>query len=85
MVYFYIAYNCLVTFIYSFFLNIKRGVSELVKCATHCGLVSYVRKVAAPGDLLYEMLFLEAEKGNQFTTFTNPAFSDVRSSNKFAN
>ena len=31
------------------------------------------------------MLFLEAEKGNKFTSFTNPAFSGVRSSNKFAN
>ena len=31
------------------------------------------------------MLFLEAERENNFTTFTNPAFSDGRSSNKLAN
>ena len=31
------------------------------------------------------MLFLEEERGNQFTIFTNPAISDVRSANKFAN
>ena len=33
------------------FLNINRDVSGLIKCATHSGLVSYVRKVTAPGDL----------------------------------
>ena len=33
----------------------------------------------------YEMLFLEAERGNHFTIFTNPAISDIRSANKFAN
>ena len=31
------------------------------------------------------MLFLEEERGNQFTIFTNPAISDVRSANKLAN
>ena len=33
----------------------------------------------------YEMLFLEEERGNHFTIFTNPAISDVRSANKLAN
>ena len=28
------------------------------------------------------MLFLEEERGNNFTIFTNPAISDVRSANK---
>ena len=32
------------------FLNINRGVSALVKCDIRSGLVSYVGKVAAPGD-----------------------------------
>ena len=31
------------------------------------------------------MLFLEEERGNHFTIFTNPAISDVRSANKLAN
>ena len=31
------------------------------------------------------MLFLEEERGNHFTIFTNPAISDVLSSNKLAN
>ena len=31
------------------------------------------------------MLFLEAERGNHFTIFTNPAISDVRSAIKLAN
>ena len=31
------------------------------------------------------MLFLEEERGNHFTIFTNPAISDVRSTNKLAN
>ena len=32
------------------FLNINRDVSELVKFATHSGLVSYVGKVESRGD-----------------------------------
>ena len=31
------------------------------------------------------MLFLEEERGNHFTIFTNPAMSDVRSTNKLVN
>ena len=31
------------------------------------------------------MLFLEEERGNHFTIFTNPAISDVRGANKLAN
>ena len=31
------------------------------------------------------MLFLEEERGNHFTIFSNPAISDVRSANKLAN
>ena len=31
------------------------------------------------------MLFLEEERGNYFTIFTNPAISDVRSANKLVN
>ena len=31
------------------------------------------------------MLFLEEERGNHFTIFTNPAISDVRRANKLAN
>ena len=31
------------------------------------------------------MLFLEEDRGNHFTIFTNPAISDVRSTNKLAN
>ena len=31
------------------------------------------------------MLFLEEERGNHFTKFTNPAISFVRSANKLAN
>ena len=31
------------------------------------------------------MLFLEEERGNHVTIFTNPAISDVRSANKLAN
>ena len=31
------------------------------------------------------MLFLEEERGNNFTLFTNPAISDVRSANKLVN
>ena len=31
------------------------------------------------------MLFLEEEKGNHFTIFTNPAISDVRTANKLVN
>ena len=31
------------------------------------------------------MLFLEEERGNYFTIFTNPAISDVRSANKLEN
>ena len=31
------------------------------------------------------MLFLEEERGNNFTIFTNPAISDVRSANKLVN
>ena len=31
------------------------------------------------------MLFLEEERGNKFTLFTNPAISDVRSANKLVN
>ena len=33
----------------------------------------------------YEMLFLEEERGNHVTIFTNPAIADVRSTNKLAN
>ena len=33
----------------------------------------------------YDMLFLEAESGNHFITFTNPAISDVRGAYQFAN
>ena len=31
------------------------------------------------------MLFLEEERGNHFTIFTNPAISDVRTANKLVN
>ena len=31
------------------------------------------------------MLFLEEERGNKFTIFTNPVISDVRSANKLVN
>ena len=31
------------------------------------------------------MLFLEEERGNNFTIFTNPAISDVCSANKLVN
>ena len=31
------------------------------------------------------MLFLEEERGNTFTLFTNPAISDVRSASKLVN
>ena len=31
------------------------------------------------------MIFLEEERGNTFTIFTNPAISDVRSANKLVN
>ena len=31
------------------------------------------------------MLFLEEEKGNNFTIITNPAISDVHSANKLVN
>ena len=31
------------------------------------------------------MIFLEAERENHFTIFTNPAILDVRSANKLAN
>ena len=31
------------------------------------------------------MIFLEEERGNHFTIFTNPAISDVRSANKLVN
>ena len=31
------------------------------------------------------MLFLEEERGNNFTIFTNPAISDIRSANKLVN
>ena len=31
------------------------------------------------------MLFLEEERGNKFTLFTNPATSDVGSANKLVN
>ena len=30
------------------------------------------------------MLFLDSERGNNFTIFTNPTISDVRSANKLA-
>ena len=50
-------------------------------------MVYYVGKVVAPGDWdnINGMLFLEEERGNHFTIFTNPAISDVRSGNKLAN
>ena len=58
-----------------------------MKFATRSGIVSCVGKVVAPGDWdnINEMLFLEEERGNHFTIFTNPAISDVRSGNKLAN
>ena len=31
------------------------------------------------------MIFLEKERGNHFTIFTNPAMSDVRRANKLVN
>ena len=31
------------------------------------------------------MLFLEEERGNHFTIFTNPVISDVRTANKLVN
>ena len=31
------------------------------------------------------MLFLDEERGHNFTIFTNPAISDVRSANKLVN
>ena len=58
-----------------------------MKFATRSWLVSYVGKVVAPGDWDNIILnaVLEAERGNHFTIFTNPAISDVRSANKLAN
>ena len=58
-----------------------------MKFATRRGLVSYVAKVVVPGawDNIIRNVILEAERGNHFPIFTNPATSDVRSANKLAN
>ena len=56
--------------------------------ATRSGHVSYVGKVVAPGDwdnIIRKCYFLEAERGNHFIVFTNPAISDVRRAYQFAN
>ena len=50
--------------------------------------MSYVGKVVAPGDrdnLIRNVIFRRRERGNNFTIFTNPAISDVRSVNKLVN
>ena len=59
----------------------------MVRFATRSGFVSYDGKVVVPAywDNIYEMLFLEVERWNHFTIFANPAISEVRSANKFAN
>ena len=58
-----------------------------MKCATLSGIVSYVGKVVAPGDwdnIIRNVIF-RGREGNNFTLFTNPAISDVRSANKLVN
>ena len=54
----------------------------LVKLATRSGLVSHVGMAVAPGDWdnIIRNVILEAERGNHFTIFTNPAIPDVRKS-----
>ena len=50
------------------FLNINCDVSAFVKCATRSGLVSYVDKVAAPGDwdnVIRNVIF-RGRKGKSF-------------------
>ena len=58
-----------------------------MKCATRSGRMSYVGKVAAPGDwydIIRNVIFIEAERGKH-SQILPLRMSYLGSSNKFAN